>query len=163
MLAELTLCACFVLSEPGVEPPAAREPNAVDATATTAQSTLDNQQAQQKPTDEELLAIERNIILYTNRERTKRGLPALAVDEKLMKSARAHTVWMTRHRSLVHTNGPVAENIAMGQRNSREAVGDWMNSSGHRANILTRGFRRIGVAAYRASNGTIYWCQQFRH
>jgi len=51
--------------------------------------------------------------------------------------------------------------IAMGQRSSGEVVQSWMNSSGHRANILNRGHRRIGVAAYTTSGGTTYWCQQF--
>ena len=36
-----------------------------------------------------------------------------------------------------------------------------MNSPGHRANILNPGYRRIGVAAYRTPEGTVYWCQQF--
>jgi uncharacterized protein YkwD len=36
-----------------------------------------------------------------------------------------------------------------------------MNSSGHRANILNPGYRRIGVAAYATPEGTIFWCQQF--
>jgi uncharacterized protein YkwD len=56
----------------------------------------------------------------------------------------------------------VAENIAMGQPHSSDVVRSWMNSSGHRANILNGGHLRIGVAAYRTDNGTIFWCQQFR-
>jgi len=109
----------------------------------------------------ELLPIEANIISYTNQERGRYGLPPLKVDRRLMASARRHCAWMTRNRSLVHTSQPVAENIAMGQRSSREAVRDWMASPGHRANILNRSHRRIGVAAYRTPGGTIFWCQQF--
>lgn len=108
-----------------------------------------------------LIAIEQNIIAYTNAERKRYGLPALEVDATLVKSARKHCAWMTRNRNLQHTRQPVGENIAMGQRSSKEAVADWMSSSGHRANILNRSYRRIGVAAYRTANGTIYWCQQF--
>jgi len=115
-----------------------------------------------KEAEVNLIAIERNIIAYTNAERTRRGLPALEVDGDLVKSAREHCAWMTRHRSLRHTRRPVAENIAMGQRSSREVVRDWMGSSGHRANILNRSYRRIGAAAYRTESGTIFWCQQFR-
>jgi uncharacterized protein YkwD len=110
----------------------------------------------------ELIAIEKNIVDKTNAHRARYGLPALEVDARLMKSARRHAQWMTRNRSLQHTRAAVAENIAMGQRNSTEAVRDWMNSPGHRANILNRGHRRIGVAAYRTARGTIFWCQQFR-
>ena len=36
-----------------------------------------------------------------------------------------------------------------------------MNSSGHRANILSPSYSKIGVAAYTANDGTVYWCQQF--
>ncbi len=111
----------------------------------------------------ELAAIEANIVKYTNEERAKRGLPALQVCENLMDTAREHAAWMTRNHSMVHTSRPVAENIAMGQPHSSDAVRAWMNSSGHRANILNPRHRRIGVAAFRTARGTIFWCQQFRH
>lgn len=115
-----------------------------------------------KPDQPELIPIERNIVTYTNAQRAKYGLPALEIDPKLLESARKHASWMTRSRSLRHTTQPVAENIAMGQRDSKAVVRDWMNSSGHRANILHRGYRRIGAAAYRTPGGTIFWCQQFK-
>jgi uncharacterized protein YkwD len=109
-----------------------------------------------------LEAIEANLVSYTNRERVRHGLPPLEVDKELMESAREHAAWMTRNQSMVHTSKPVAENIAMGQPHSSDAVEAWMNSSGHRANILNPRHRRIGVAAFRAASGRIFWCQQFR-
>lgn len=109
-----------------------------------------------------LIPIEQNIISYTNAERKRYGLPPLEPDDDLVKSARKHCAWMTRFRTLRHTWLPVAENIAMGQRSSRDVVRAWMSSSGHRANILNRSYRSIGVAAYRTESGTIFWCQQFR-
>ena len=111
----------------------------------------------------ELLQIEQNIVTFTNAERARYGLPPLKIDKGLVTSARGHATWMTLNRTLSHTSRSVAENIAMGQRNSKEAVADWMASPGHRSNILNRGYRRIGAAAYRTPNGTIYWCQQFLH
>ena len=110
----------------------------------------------------DLLPIEENIVKYTNAQRAKYGLAALEIDHDLMDSARQHAAWMASNRRLVHTSRPVAENIAMGQPHSSQAVRSWMNSSGHRANILNRTHGRIGVAAYRHQNGTIFWCQQFR-
>ena len=89
------------------------------------------------------------------------GLPPLAVDPWLLKSARRHAAWMTNARSMTHTSQSVRENIAMGQNSSSEVLNAWMNSSGHRANILNPGYTRIGVAAYTTPEGTIYWCQQF--
>jgi uncharacterized protein YkwD len=109
----------------------------------------------------ELIAIEKAIVEQTNAQRARHGLPALEVDENLMESARRHTIWMARLRSLRHSHG-VAENIAMGYATTGAAIGGWMGSSGHRANILNRSYRRIGVAAYQSNGGTIYWCQQFR-
>lgn len=110
----------------------------------------------------QLNEVEAQIVKFTNSERARYGLPPLEVDPGLMRTARSHTVWMTNSRSLSHTRLPVAENIAMGQTNTWEAVRSWMGSSGHRANILSRGHRRIGVAGYMASNGQCYWCQQFQ-
>ena len=109
-----------------------------------------------------LWPVEQRVIQHTNAQRAMYGLPALAVDQNLVNSARRHAIWMTRARSMVHTNMPVGENIAMGQSSSSEVVRDWMNSSGHRANILNRGYSRIGVAAFHAPDGTTFWCQQFQ-
>jgi uncharacterized protein YkwD len=104
--------------------------------------------------------IEARIVEKTNSQRVRHGLRPLAVDPHLIRSARRHAAWMTRN-GMVHTTQPVAENIAMGQNSSGEVLNSWMNSSGHRANILNSGYTRIGVAAYTTPSGTIYWCQQF--
>ena len=50
------------------------------------------------------------------------------------------------------------ENIAQGQRTPEEVVQAWMNSAGHRANILNNGFTHIGVGYVESGN---YWTQQF--
>ena len=109
-----------------------------------------------------LAEIEANVVAYTNQERARYGLPPLKVDKELMTTAREHAAWMTENQTMVHTSQPVAENIAMGQPSSGDVVQAWMNSSGHRANILNAGHGRIGVAAFRTVGGVIYWCQQFR-
>jgi uncharacterized protein YkwD len=108
----------------------------------------------------EILAVEQSIVDCTNAERARYGLPALVIDPNLMNSARRHGNWMASYRSMVHSHMNVAENIAMGQSSPQEVLRTWMNSSGHRANILA-GNRRIGVSAYRSPEGTIFWCQQF--
>lgn len=136
MLSQLAICAAVVL--------------------------LGNDGPVQLPPDHaELIPIEQNVITQTNAQRQRYGLPPLAVDMNLVQSARRHTTWMTLNRLLQHTRLPVAENIAMGQQSSQEVVGDWMRSPGHRANILNATYRRIGVAAYRTVDGTVFWCQQF--
>jgi len=167
MITELTTCIalglfCLAADEEQKKPeerPTDASPADEGAQADIAKPELRN--AETALTKLKLLPIERNIIALTNAERKKRGLPELSVDHKLMKSARRHCAWMTRTKNLVHTKAQVAENIAMGQQDSREAVQDWMTSRGHRANILNRRYKKIGAAAYRTPQGRIFWCQQF--
>jgi uncharacterized protein YkwD len=115
-----------------------------------------------RPTvDYQLLVIEHNVISKTNAERNRYGLPPRSIDPSLVESARQHAAWMARFQTMRHTGATIAENIAMGQNSSTEVLQSWMNSSGHRANILNGQYRRIGAAAYRGRDGRIYWCQQF--
>lgn len=107
-----------------------------------------------QPTDLQVIAL-------TNAERVRYGLRPLKMDMQLIRSARRHASWMTRNRSLQHAHTAAAENIAMGQSTPREVVAGWMHSPGHRANILSGQYSRIGVAACVTPEGTIYWCQQF--
>lgn len=53
------------------------------------------------------------------------------------------------------------ENIAMGQRTPQEVVQAWMNSPGHRSNILNKNFTEIGVGLAKDANGNPYWTQMF--
>ena len=182
MLAELAICVCALVAGAD-EKPAAEAPkeNAQESKQDAKVEQKTEQKAEKKaqePADKqanqkgdkkdspkklELIAIEKHIVKVTNAERARYGLPALEVDEELMESARDHCIWMAQNESLRHTQRPVAENIAMGQQDTEQAVGDWMRSPGHRANMLNGGFRRIGVAAYTTSRDVIFWCQQFRH
>jgi uncharacterized protein YkwD len=116
-----------------------------------------------KPAEEQfkMHPVEEQIVQFTNAERSRYGLPELQIDQGLMQTARQHATWMTVNQSMVHTRLPLAENIAMGQPSAQHALQSWMGSSGHRANILNPGHRRIGVAAFQAVNGVIFWCQQF--
>jgi uncharacterized protein YkwD len=140
-----------------------QQPQAADTADKTQQASATAAESDEKEVDGvRLLAIEAHIVSYTNEERGRYGLQPLEVDKELMETAREHCSWMTLNRSMVHTRRPVAENIAMGQPHSSDVVRAWMNSSGHRANILNPGHLRIGVAAYRTEEGTIFWCQQFR-
>jgi uncharacterized protein YkwD len=104
-------------------------------------------------------AIEEAMLKDVNEQRARHGLRPLLPDLRLFKTARSHCMWMTSN-GMVHGSYPVAENIAMGQRSNREVINTWMNSSGHRANILNPGYRCFGCSAFRIGN-TTYWCQQF--
>ena len=95
-----------------------------------------------------------------NAERKRYGLLPLIMDKWLQNRARRHCAWMANNYSMVHSRG-AAENIAMGYSSIDAVVQGWMNSNGHRANILNGGHVRTGIVGYRAPNGTTYWCQQF--
>jgi uncharacterized protein YkwD len=114
---------------------------------------------QQPKTD--LNEVERGIIDGTNAQRAAAGLPALVYEPQLQSMARSHAAWMTNNRSMQHSGQAVGENIAWGQHSVEEVVTCWMNSPGHRANILNGGYRKMAAAAYTAADGSIYWCEQF--
>lgn len=121
------------------------------------------------------------VVELTNQERAKAGLPPLALDAALNSSALAHSQDMASHNFFSHTgsNGSTVdqriraagysplwawgENIAAGQPSPEEAVNAWMNSPGHRANILSPHYQHIGVAYVHAPGTTYvhYWTQDF--
>lgn len=103
------------------------------------------------------------IVEAMNRERAGYGLPPLRLNEKLSLAAQdritdmfeqryfAHVapdgtqpfVWLARHGYSYRTAG---ENLAVGYGTAGRVVGGWMNSPGHRANILGSGFDEVGIA-----------------
>jgi uncharacterized protein YkwD len=160
-ITKMTLCvSVFLWGAPQAEQPKPKDSKTVQQSVSQPGDSLESENKQVDGV--KLRAIEANIVSYTNEQRKQFGLPPLQVDKELMSTAREHASWMTRTRNMVHTWRAVAENIAMGQPHSSDVVQAWMNSSGHRANILNSNHRRIGVAAFRTESGTIFWCQQFR-
>jgi len=121
-------------------------------------SALMAQEAAPKP-DLELDRFEQQMVEQCNAFRQRCGLRPLRPVKWLMDRARGHCKWMATANSMTHASG-VQENIAAGQPDPVSVTNTWINSGGHNANMRT-GADCIGVAAYRASNGTIYWCQQF--
>ena len=118
---------------------------------------------------------EQKVIELTNAERAKAGLAALQWDTKLMQSARLKSDDMAKNNYFDHTSPTygspfdqmkslgisyksAGENIAQGQRTPEEVVQAWMDSPGHRANIMNSSYTHIGVGY--SANGN-YWTQQF--
>ncbi len=131
------------------------------AKASDSQKTDASKKDAQASDDAKLYEVEKQMLAQTNAQRAKYGLPPLVLDQSLEKTTRSHAVWMTNTHTFEHSHINVGENIAEGQRTPTEAFTDWMNSPGHRANILNSSYKRTGVAAYQTPDGTIYWCQQF--
>ncbi len=126
-------------------------------------------------TDSSLSAYAQEVVRLVNVERAKYGLSALTVHAKASQAAQTRAAEQARSFSHTRPNGTscftalkeagvayrsAGENIAYGQRTPQEVVTAWMNSSGHRANILGSQFSQIGVG-YTVINGTAYWAQFF--
>lgn len=125
-----------------------------------------------------LQSFEDEVVRLINKERTSRGLQALTVNWELARVARYKSQDMIDKNYFSHTSptygspftmmqsfglrfSAAAENIAYGQRTAQEVVNAWMNSAGHRANILSASYTQTGVGAAKKSNGTLYWTQMF--
>ncbi|MGX5497939.1 CAP domain-containing protein [Bacillus wiedmannii] len=161
-----------------VQKPEAQKPAENNNTQKPAeQKPAEQKPAEQKPAEEakSLSEFEQRVVELTNAERAKQGLPALKIDTELSKVARVKSEDMQKNNYFDH-NSPTygspfdmmkkfgisytsaGENIAQGQRTPEEVVQAWMNSAGHRANILNNGFTHIGVGYVESGN---YWTQQF--
>jgi uncharacterized protein YkwD len=135
-------------------------------------------QGDPKPAAKFKLSDEQQSVLdETNAARKAMGLVPLKVSEKLCKVAAGHCDNMASKGELAHVldgKGPAerlkdagyrfvgcGENCAAGQRSPKEAVNTWMNSDGHRANILNARYVEIGIGVVAAADGTRYWTQVF--
>ncbi len=111
------------------------------------------------------------ILDLVNAERVDRGLrPLTASTAALAESLRWSDVQASAqrmyHRSDLFRGLPssatyVGENVAMGYRTAAAVMEGWMNSSGHRANILNGRFTHIGIGVAADSDGTLYYTQIF--
>ncbi|MFF9197659.1 sigma-70 family RNA polymerase sigma factor [Streptomyces sp. NPDC014779] len=147
---------------PRTTAPAPR-PQPTRPTGTTATGEPDASEAQQ-------------VIDLTNAERAKAGCGPLTAHPLLTRAAQGHSDDMAARNFFDHTNPDGAdpgdrvtatgyqwstygENIAKGQRTPAEVMDAWMNSPGHRANILNCSFKEIGIGIHDA--GGPYWTQVF--
>jgi len=91
------------------------------------------------------------------------------------EAAQSHADWMAARNNLDHFGergstvakrlrkkySVVGENIAAGQRSPEEVTRDWLDSVGHRRNIIDKRFKYVGFGISKAKNGTTYWCAVF--
>ena len=129
-----------------------------------------------KPQDSEFnAAYEAEVVRLVNAERAKYGLAALTQDDGAQNVAHvrakeivqsfSHTrpdgrTCFTAASDLGVTYRSAGENIAYGYATPAQVVNGWMNSEGHRKNILSASYTKIGVGSYSA-NGVMYWSQFF--
>jgi uncharacterized protein YkwD len=122
--------------------------------------------------------LESEVVALTNTYRTANGCGALRIDTRLVAAARAHSTDMVtknffshtgsngstfvqREAAAGYTTGASAENIAWGYRSAKQVVDGWINSAGHRANILNCASVAVGVGLAYKADGTPYWTQDF--
>ena len=120
---------------------------------------------------------ENEVAKLVNAERARAGLPALKVNWQLSRVARYKSADMANkgyfsHQSPTYgTPFQMMENLAFAFRppvktlrmdkEHRRSHEDWMNSPGHRNNILSRSYTEIGVGLAKNKNGVCYWTQMF--
>ena len=116
----------------------------------------------------------------TNQERQRAGLPAFNVSPLLMRAAQLHADQMASLGQMAHVLPGArypepddrlaavgyrwqayAENVAYGQPSPASAISSWMESSGHRANILNPGLKELGTAVAYGAGRRPYWVQVF--
>lgn len=129
------------------------------------------------PTIDRIKAIEHDVIQLCNQERAKHGLQPLSPDWQVSRVARHKSTDMRDKNYFSHTSPTygspfdmlkaynvsyraAGENIAKGQQSAQQVVQSWMNSSGHRQNILSPNYTHIGVGYADGGTGP-YWTQMF--
>ncbi|SBT53134.1 CAP domain-containing protein [Micromonospora auratinigra] len=139
-------------------------------------STAPNGPAARAATTAGVSAELQQVVDLVNKERAKAGCKALGIDDKLMLAAQRHSQDQADHKTMSHDGSDgsdvgdrldrvgyawraYGENVAWNQQTPAAVMDAWMNSPGHRANILNCSFTEIGVGVAR-SNGP-YWTQDF--
>lgn len=127
---------------------------------------------------QDVKAQETEVIRLVNIERSNRGLQLLTQNWELSRIARYKSQDMINKNYFSHISptygspftmmesfglkfSSAGENIAIGQKTPAEVVTAWMNSPGHRANILNPSYTQIGVGLAKNSQGVCYWTQMF--
>ena len=125
-----------------------------------------------------LSAFEQEVLDLVNKERAAYGLSALQADSKVQAAAKtraneilksfSHTrpdgrAFSTALNEAGATYSGAGENIAKGQRTPEEVVNAWMNSAGHRANILNSKYKYLGVGCVKSGSSSYAWTQIFTY
>lgn len=127
-----------------------------------------------KPAARVASSVAEQVLSLVNAERAGAGCKPLAEESHLTKAAQDYSDDMSARNFFAHTNPegvtfdqriknagyskPGAENIAKGQTSAAQVMDAWMNSEGHRANILNCSLTKLGVGFTKAGN---YWTQDF--
>lgn len=126
----------------------------------------------------EFASFQKEVVRLVNVERAKLGLAQLSLNAKLSNVATLKSQDMINKNYFSHTSPTygspfemmkkfnisyktAGENIAKGQKTPAQVVNAWMNSQGHRENILNKNYTEIGIGVAKDAKGTLYWTQMF--
>ena len=154
-----------------------QKPESTPSTPSTTPQQKPESTPEQKPSTD-FSSYQQQVLDLVNAERTKRGISALTLDSNLSSVATKKSQDMVNKNYFDHTSPTygspfdmmkqfgisyrtAGENIAKGQKTPQEVVTAWMNSEGHRKNILNPNFTNLGVGIAKDSKGTTYWTQMF--
>jgi uncharacterized YkwD family protein len=157
----LVFCLCIVevMAQPKLS-----EAYTAQKIAITSKSTISQQEAE--------------VVRLVNVKRVQNGLQPLKANSQLMSVARQKSQDMAKKKYFSHVSptfgttfklmerlgirfSAAGENIAYGQKTPAAVMNAWMNSPGHRANILSKTYTNIGVGLAKNSKGVCYWTQVF--
>ena len=164
---------CVYISSPSTNNPPSQDNNSSNNGSNNNNS--NNNGTNNSNTSSSQTSFENQVLSLVNAERAKQGLAALTMNESLRNAARLKSSDMRQNNYFSHTSPTygspfemlkslgisyqaAAENIAQGYTTPEAVVKGWMNSSGHRANILNSVYTHIGIGY--DSNGH-YWTQLF--
>lgn len=162
---------------PAPETPAPEAP-APETPAPPIVETPGTQEPDADTPDESVLSYAQQVVKLVNEEREKAGLPALTMQKDITAAANVRAREIKQSFSHTRPNGSSfstalkeqgvafrgsGENIAWGQKTPEQVMNGWMNSEGHRANILNKNFKNIGVGYYQDERGVNHWVQLFTY
>ena len=144
----------------------------------TPESKPETSTPENKPEADKELTFAEQVVELVNQERTKAGLNAVTLDQNIASAALVRAKEIETSFSHTRPNGSkfstalteqgvtfkgAGENIAWGQKSPEAVMQAWMNSEGHRANILNKNFTKIGVGYYQNAAGRNFWRQLFTY
>lgn len=176
--ATITFPGCNLSENKPETTPPSEDTNTPESKPETTPPSEDTNTPENKPEADKELTFAEQVVELVNQERTKAGLNAVTLDQNIASAALVRAKEIETSFSHTRPNGSkfstalteqgvtfkgAGENIAWGQKSPEAVMQAWMNSEGHRANILNKNFTKIGVGYYQNAAGRNFWTQLFTY
>ncbi len=170
------LSGACTTNKPGAGAPDTEIPDSGSADSGSVDTDRPEAGTPDKDASDAALSYAEQVVELVNEERAKKGLSPLSIDTSVQAAAQVRAQECEQLFSHTRPDGSgfatalseqnvsyktAGENIAWGQSSPEEVVNAWMNSDGHRANILSEKYTSIGVGYYQNAKGVNYWSQLF--